>query len=87
MLSIDEGNAGIQKKIETGWQLSFSGQLLTERQQVLKEDMSLAEIAQQEGVNRGACTVFCKNHAYELRFAFFEYMMLTSNFAATAIAK
>lgn len=54
---MDEGNAGIQKKIETGWLLAFYGPLLTQRQQELlrlscEEDMSLAEIAQQEGVSR-----------------------------------
>jgi uncharacterized protein len=54
---MEDGNAGIQKKIETGWLLAFYGPLLTERQQELlrlscEEDMSLAEIAQQEGVSR-----------------------------------
>ena len=54
---MDEGNAGIQKKIETGWLLAFYGPMLTQRQQELlhlscEEDMSLAEIAQQEGVSR-----------------------------------
>ena len=54
---MDDGNAGIQKKIETGWLLAFYGPLLTERQQELlrlscEEDLSLAEIAQQEGVSR-----------------------------------
>ncbi len=54
---MEDGNAGIQKKIETGWLLDFYGPLLTERQQELlrlscEEDMSLAEIAQQEGVSR-----------------------------------
>lgn len=54
---MEDGNADIQKKIETGWLLDFYGPLLTERQQELlrlscEEDMSLAEIAQQEGVSR-----------------------------------
>ena len=54
---MDEGNAGIQKKVETGWLLAFYGPLLTERQQELlrlscEEDLSLAEIAQQAGVSR-----------------------------------
>jgi predicted DNA-binding protein YlxM (UPF0122 family) len=54
---LEDGNAGIQKKIETGWLLAFYGPLLTERQQELlrlscEEDMSLAEIAGQEGVSR-----------------------------------
>lgn len=54
---MEDGNAGIQKKIETGWLLAFYGPLLTGRQQELlrlscEEDMSLAEIAQQEGVSR-----------------------------------
>lgn len=58
---MENGNAGIQKKIETkietGWLLAFYGPLLTERQRELlllscEEDMSLAEIAQQAGVSR-----------------------------------
>jgi predicted DNA-binding protein YlxM (UPF0122 family) len=58
---MEDGNAGIQTKIdvkiETGWLLAFYGPLLTDRQQELlrlscEEDMSLAEIAQQEGVSR-----------------------------------
>ena len=54
---MEDGSAGIQRKIETGWLLDFYGPLLTERQQELlrlscEEDMSLAEIAQQEGVSR-----------------------------------
>ena len=54
---MEDRNAGIQRKIETGWLLDFYGPLLTERQQELlrlscEEDMSLAEIAQQEGVSR-----------------------------------
>lgn len=53
---MDDG-AGIQKKIETGWLLDFYGPLLTERQRELlrlscEEDLSLSEIAQQEGVSR-----------------------------------
>jgi len=49
----------MEKRIETGWLLDFYGPLLTERQQALlrlhcEEDLSLAEIAEQEGVSRQA---------------------------------
>ncbi len=54
---METDSAGIQSRIETGWLLDFYGPLLTQRQQELlrlscEEDMSLAEIAQQEGVSR-----------------------------------
>lgn len=47
----------MEKRIETGWLLDFYGPLLTERQQTLlrmycEEDLSLAEIAVQEGISR-----------------------------------
>ncbi len=49
----------MEKRIETGWLLDFYGPLLTARQQALlrlycEEDLSLAEIAAQEGVSRQA---------------------------------
>lgn len=47
----------MEKRIEAGWLLGFYGPLLTPRQQELmalycEEDMSLAEIAQQEQISR-----------------------------------
>jgi len=47
------------KRVETGWLLDFYGPLLTGRQQetlrlYCEEDLSLAEIAEQEGVSRQA---------------------------------
>ena len=49
----------MEKRIETGWLLDFYGPLLTGRQRELlrlycEEDLSLAEIAGQEGVSRQA---------------------------------
>ena len=49
----------MEKRVETAWLLDFYGPLLTERQQALlrlycEEDLSLAEIAAQEGVSRQA---------------------------------
>lgn len=49
----------MEKRVETGWLLDFYGPLLTGRQQALlqlycEEDLSLAEIAEQEGISRQA---------------------------------
>ncbi len=49
----------MEKLVRTGWLLDFYGPLLTDRQQTLlrlycEEDLSLAEIAAQEGVSRQA---------------------------------
>ncbi|MCL2812878.1 MAG: hypothetical protein FWD25_13450 [Clostridia bacterium] len=49
----------MEKRIETGWLLDFYGPLLTGRQREMlrlycEEDLSLAEIAGQEGVSRQA---------------------------------
>jgi len=49
----------MEKRIETGWLLDFYGPLITERQREMlrlyfEEDLSLAEIARQEGVSRQA---------------------------------
>jgi len=49
----------MEKRIETGWLLDFYGPLLTGRQRDMlrlycEEDLSLAEIAGQEGVSRQA---------------------------------
>jgi predicted DNA-binding protein YlxM (UPF0122 family) len=49
----------MEKRVETGWLLDFYGPLLTPRQQALlrlycEEDLSLSEIAEQEGVTRQA---------------------------------
>lgn len=47
----------MDKRIETAWLLDFYGPLLTQRQQQLlrlycEEDLSLAEIAEQEAISR-----------------------------------
>jgi len=47
----------MEKMIELAWLLDFYGALLTERQRTLlslhcEEDLSLAEIAEQEGISR-----------------------------------
>jgi predicted DNA-binding protein YlxM (UPF0122 family) len=49
----------MEKRIETGWLLDFYGPLLTGRQREMlqlycEEDLSLAEIAGQEGISRQA---------------------------------
>jgi len=54
---MEDMGAEVDRKIETGWLLAFYGPLLTIRQQEIlrlscEEDLSLGEIAQQEGVSR-----------------------------------
>ena len=81
---MDEGNAGIQRKIETGWLLAFYGPLLTQRQQELlhlscEEDLSLAEIAQQAGVSRqGVHDIL--NRATQQLYEFEEKLGMLSRF-------
>jgi predicted DNA-binding protein YlxM (UPF0122 family) len=53
------GDASMEKRVETAWLLDFYGPLLTERQRSLlhmycEQDLSLAEIAEREGISRQA---------------------------------
>lgn len=54
---LGQGGSAVEDRIETDWLFDFYGPLLTERQRKLlslycEEDLSLSEIAAQEGISR-----------------------------------